>query len=84
MNESMGAYYSNYYSQEEQRQAKLLSIQADLAGQGINLSIDQLNSVTKEGVRAWVDAAKALYDAGVFTAEQLAHIISNANMIAPI
>lgn len=84
LNESMGAYYSNYYSQEEQRQAKLLSIQADLAGQGINLSIDQLNSVTKEGVRAWVDAAKALYDAGVFTAEQLAHIISNANMIAPI
>lgn len=84
MNNSLSTFYKNYYTEEEQRQKTLQGVQTSLAANDISVSMDQLNNATIEGVRAWVDAAKALYDAGVFTAAQLAAAVSAANDIAGI
>lgn len=52
------SYYSQYYSQEEQRMQTALSIQARLAQGGIDVSIEQVLNGTREQFRALVDSFK--------------------------
>lgn len=84
MNAALDSYYKNYYTQAEQDANTYLQIQADLAKAGIDISIDDLKNATKEGVRAYVEAARLMMLAGQITEEQFAAILNNANRAAPI
>jgi hypothetical protein len=84
MNSALDTYYKNYYTADEQRAATVSGVQSDLHNAGIDLSAEQLNTATKEGIRAWVDVAKSLCDAGIFTADQLAAAVKAANKMSSI
>lgn len=82
-NSSMASFYSNYFTQAEQDAQAYAQVQQDLADQGFNISLEQLQNANKDTIRAWVLVAEEMYRAGTITAEQLAHVIADANALAP-
>jgi phage-related minor tail protein len=84
--QQMNSYYENFYSQSEQEANIYRSVQSDLAGVGMNFTVEQLQAATRGDIRSAVDGLAAdvgteqganRYAAAVKAANRLAGIKSN-------
>ena len=89
--QQMNSYYENFYSQSEQEANIYRSVQSDLAGAGMNFTVEQLQAATRGDIRSAVDSLAGdvgteqganRYATAVKAANRLAGIKSN-NTPAP-